>query len=229
MFNILVIEDDIWISQMLKRGLSDAGFSVTMASDGITGVELARQNKYHLVITDVMMPGLNGHQACKQIREMNQSLPILMLTALATTDDKIIGFESGADDYLVKPFDFRELMVRVHALIRRGSNPPENYEVLQYADLEMNLVDRIVRRQGDEITLTPKEFDLLKYLILNAERVVSRTELSEKVWDKHFDTGTNYIDVYINYLRNKVDRDYPVKLIKTRQGMGFILKSGILE
>jgi DNA-binding response OmpR family regulator len=225
MFNILVIEDDIWISQMLKRGLSDAGFRVIMASDGITGVELARKDTFNLVIMDVMMPGLNGHQACKQIRELNQSLPILMLTALATTDDKIVGFESGADDYLVKPFDFRELMVRVHALVRRGSNPSESFELLQYADLKMNLVDRIVRRQGNEITLTPKEFDLLKYLIINAERVVSRTELSEKVWDKHFDTGTNYIDVYINYLRNKIDRQYSVKLIQTRQGMGFTLKA----
>jgi DNA-binding response OmpR family regulator len=226
MLKLLVIEDDIWISQMLKRGLTDAGFSVDMASDGITGVNLASNNTYHLVITDVMMPGKNGIEACKEIRDINPDIPIIMLTALDSTDDKISGFESGADDYLVKPFDFRELLVRIQSLIRRGSANTKNTEVIKYADLEMNILDRSVRRQGSEIILTPKEFDLLKYMINNSERVISRTELSEKVWDKHFDTGTNYIDVYINYIRNKVDKGFDEKLIHTRQGMGFILKKG---
>jgi two-component system, OmpR family, copper resistance phosphate regulon response regulator CusR len=229
MLKILVIEDDLWISQMLKRGLADAGFDVDMASDGISGVKMATEQDYNLVITDVMMPGINGIQACKEIRQSNPGLPILMLTALSTTDDKITGFESGADDYLVKPFDFRELLVRIQSLIRRGTLSSNNSEILKYSDLEMNLLKRTVVRQGIEITLTPKEFDLLKYLLNNSERVVTRNELSEKVWDKHFDTGTNYIDVYINYLRNKVDKEFEEKLIHTRQGIGFILQTGAKE
>lgn len=226
---ILVIEDDIWISEMLKRGLVDAGFKVDMAADGATGVELATKKDYNLVITDIMMPGISGIEACKEIRDTKPNIPILMLTALSSTDDKVIGFESGADDYLVKPFDFRELLVRVQSLVRRGQSNNPNSEVLAYADLKMNLLQRMVKRQGNEIILTPKEFQLLEYLLKNPERVISRIELADKVWDKRFDTGTNFIDVYINYLRNKVDRDYESKLIHTRQGMGFILKSENLD
>lgn len=229
MLKILIIEDDVWISKMLKRGLADAGFYVDMATDGISGVKMATEQDYNLVITDVMIPGINGIQACKEIRQLNPGLPILMLTALSTTDDKITGFESGADDYLVKPFDFRELLVRIQSLIRRDTLSSNNSEILKYSDLEMNLLKRTVIRQGIEITLTPKEFDLLKYLLSNSERVVTRNDLSQKVWDKHFDTGTNYIDVYINYLRNKVDKEFEEKLIHTRQGIGFILQTGTKE
>ena len=221
---VLVIEDDVWISEMLKVGLTGNKFQTTLASNGIDGLALAKSNKYDVVITDVMMPGLSGIEVCKELRDFNHTIPIIMLTALDTTEDKILGFESGADDYLVKPFDFRELLVRIKAVTRRSHYDDSEIEHLTYSDVTMDLLKRQVTRNDQPIALTPREFQLLEYLMRNPEKVISRTELSKEVWDKHFETGTNFVDVYINYVRNKIDKEFDTKLIHTRQGMGFILE-----
>ncbi|MCC5925488.1 MAG: response regulator transcription factor [Bacteroidetes bacterium] len=224
--HILVIEDDVRVSDLLKRGLEENGYNVSQAFDGTTGRKLALANAYDLIITDIVMPGINGLELSKQLRALLPKTPIIMLTALGTTDDKIDGFESGADDYMVKPFDFRELLVRVQARLKRVAKAGNFHaEQLTYANLIIDLKGKTVKRDNTPIKLTPKEFALLQYLVENAERVVSRSEIARDVWDTHFDTGTNFIDVYINYLRNKIDKPFEPKLIHTRQGMGFVLKS----
>ena len=222
---ILIIEDDLRVAELLQRGLQEQGFTPTLAYDGISGKKLALQNDYDLVITDIILPKLDGIDLCKIIRQAKPNMPIIMLTALGTTDDKIEGFDAGADDYLVKPFEMRELMARIRALLNRRANSNINASIiLNYDDLEMNLHSKMVKRGTQDISLTPKEFKLLEYMLQNPERVLSRSEIAEKVWDTHFDTGTNFIDVYINYLRKKMDRDFEHKLIHTKSGMGFVLK-----
>ena len=222
---ILVVEDDNRLASLIKRGLEEQDFVVTLAYDGTTGKKLILNFPYDLMITDIILPQLNGLELCKEVRKLKPEMPIIMLTALGTTDDKVEGFDAGADDYLVKPFDMRELFARVHALIKRShKSPTMKYTVLKLADLEMNLETKIVKRNNTEINLTPKEFKLLEYMLQNPERVLSRTEIAENVWDTHFDTGTNFIDVYINYLRKKIDRNFDPKLIHTKPGMGFILQ-----
>jgi DNA-binding response OmpR family regulator len=226
MMNILIIEDDPRIAELIQRGLEEHGFFPTLAYDGLSGKKLVSQNHYDLIITDIILPKINGLDLCKHIREIKPETPIIMLTALGTTDDKVEGFDAGADDYLVKPFEMRELSVRIRALLKRNNKTVNNSgNLLKYADLEMNLHTKIVKRNGIEINLTPKEFNLLKYMLQNPERVLSRVEIAEKVWDTHFDTGTNFIDVYINYLRKKIDKNFDKKLIHTKSGMGFILKA----
>lgn len=226
MSQILVIEDDIRVAELLQRSLEEQNFTVDVAYDGYMGKKLALQKKYHLIITDVILPKINGIDLCKELKQMLPSTPIIMLTALGTTDDKVEGFDAGADDYLVKPFELRELYVRIRALLKRFENSTEQMgHVLKYADLEIDLNQKKFKRGGQEIHLTPKEFNLMQYMMENPERVLSRTEISEKVWDTHFDTGTNFIDVYINYLRKKIEHDVNNKLIHTKSGMGFILKS----
>ena len=194
-----------------------------MAYDGEMGLRLFTSSKFDLVISDVILPKMNGFELCKSIREIDQSMPILMLTALGTTDDKLDGFDAGADDYMVKPFDFRELNARITVLLRRSTNGIKdvNNDIL-YADLRINLKSKKVTRGDTEIKLSPKEYNLLVYMVENSDRLVTRMEIADKVWNTHFDTGTNFIDVYINYLRKKIDRDFDVKLIHTRVGMGFI-------
>lgn len=222
---LLIIEDDLRVAELLQRGLAENGFTTTLAYDGISGKKLALQNDYDLIITDIILPKMDGIDLCKQIRQAKPNMPIIMLTALGTTDDKVEGFDAGADDYLVKPFEMRELIVRIRALLnRRDTNSNASGFILNYADLEMNLHSKMVKRNGHDINLTPKEFKLLEYMLQNPERVLSRTEIAEKVWDTHFDTGTNFIDVYINYLRKKIDRQFDQKLIHTKPGMGFVLK-----
>lgn len=221
---ILVIEDDIWISEMLKIGFTANKYEVDLAFDGIQGIAKAKETSYDVIITDVMMPGKSGIEVCKEIRELDTTIPVIMLTALESTDDKVLGFDAGADDYIVKPFDFRELMARLKALTRRKLPGVINTDTIQYADLFIDIPKREVHRGGAPIVMTPREFQLLEYLMRNPERVISRTELSKEVWDKHFETGTNFVDVYINYVRNKIDKDFDTKLIHTRQGMGFILE-----
>lgn len=224
--NILIIEDDTRIAKLIQRGLQEQGFVTTLAYDGLSGKKLALQNNYDLIITDIILPKMDGLDLCKEIRQTKPDTPIIMLTALGTTDDKVEGFDAGADDYLVKPFEMRELLVRIRALLKRNNKTTNNSgNILKYADLEMNLHTKIVKRSGIEINLTPKEFNLLKYMLQNPERVLSRVEIAEKVWDTHFDTGTNFIDVYINYLRKKIEKDFNKKLIHTKSGMGFILKA----
>ena len=204
MQQILLIEDEQRIAELIKRGLEEQGFNITVAYDGLIGEKLAILNNYDLVITDIILPKINGIDLCKEIRSTNPDTPIIMLTALGTTDDKVQGFDAGADDYLVKPFDLRELQVRIRALLKRNNIINTQVFVLRYADIELNLNTKVVKRHEIEIALTPKELKLLEYMLKNPERVLSRAEIAENVWDTTFDTGTNFIDVYINYLRKKM-------------------------
>jgi len=225
MMKILVVEDDSRIIELIQRGLELQGFFVTLAYDGLLGKKLAMQNDYDLIITDIILPKMDGLDFCKEIRNKKPNTPIIMLTALGTTDDKVEGFNAGADDYLVKPFEMRELLVRIRVLLKRHNQIVNRYgNILKYADLEMNSHTKIVKRNDVEIHLTPKEFNLLEYMLQNTERVLSRAEIAQKVWDTNFDTGTNFIDVYINYLRKKIEKGFEKKLIHTKSGMGFILK-----
>jgi DNA-binding response OmpR family regulator len=225
---ILIIEDDQRMAELIQRGLEEQGFQTDMAYDGLSGKKLALQNSYDLVITDIILPKMDGLDLCKQLRQLRPDTPVIMLTALGTTDDKVEGFDAGADDYLVKPFEMRELLARIRVVMKRNKNEAGNTGfVLKFEDLEMNLNTKIVKRGETEINLTPKEFKLLAYMMQNPKRVLSRIEIAEQVWNTHFDTGTNFIDVYINYLRKKIDKEFSEKLIHTKSGMGFILKSGI--
>lgn len=224
MQSILIVEDDKRVADLLKAGLEENGYHVTAAYDGIMALRLFRANNFQLVVSDIVLPQMNGFELCREIRKIHAGVPILMLSALGTTDDKLDGFDAGADDYMVKPFDFRELTARIRALLKRQMEtnlPPR--ESIVYADLQIDLIRKEVRRGNIPLHLSPKEYKLLVYLVENAGRAIARTEIAEKVWETHFDTGTNFIDVYINYLRKKVDRDFDVKLIHTRPGMGFIL------
>lgn len=224
MQNILIVEDEKRVADLLKTGLEEAGYHTMVAYDGAMGLRLFRSNPFQLVISDIVLPKMDGFELCKEIRKTNAQIPVLMLTALGSTDDKLDGFDAGADDYMTKPFDFRELIARVKVLLKRDTGTvkrPEEH--VSYADLSINLGLQEVRRQDIPIKLSPKEYNLLLYMVENAERVISRVEISEKVWNTHFDTGTNFIDVYINYLRKKIDKDFEVKLIHTKPGVGFIL------
>lgn len=223
---ILVIEDEKRVADLIKRGLEEQDHAVQLAFNAETGRSLALQREFDIIIMDIILPDTNGIQLCKEVRLVKPDIPIIMLTALGTTDDKVEGLDAGADDYLVKPFDFRELQARIRTLTKRHARPPSpGSAVLSIGDLELNPVTFVVTRGGKEINLTPKEFRLLQYMMQNSGRVLSRAEIAEKVWETAFDTGTNFIDVYINYLRKKIDKDQPVKLIHTRSGIGFIIKA----
>ncbi|RHB29653.1 MULTISPECIES: response regulator transcription factor [Bacteroides] len=223
MYQILIIEDEQRVAELLKRGLEESGYQVVVAFDGMMGLRIFKSNTFHLIISDIILPKLDGFELSKEIRKINPAIPILMLTALGSTDDKLEGFDAGADDYMVKPFDFRELNARINVLLKRSAeNIRQVPEELIYADLKINLKSKTVYRNECEIKLSPKEYNLLVYMVENAERVLSRVEIADKVWNTHFDTGTNFIDVYINYLRKKIDRNFEKKLIQTKTGMGFI-------
>ncbi|MBB6612591.1 response regulator transcription factor [Pontibacter sp. Tf4] len=220
---VLLVEDDPKVASFIKRGLEEQTYEVEQAYDGTFGIKLALQNEYDLIILDVILPNRNGLEVCREIRLQNQLVPILMLTALGATDDKITGLDAGADDYLTKPFEFKELLARIRALTRRGTDNATS-EKLSIADLEMDLAKKTVNRGGKPVNLTAREFALLYYLLRNKERVVSRVDIIEQVWETSFDTGSNVIDVYINFLRKKIDKDHPNKLIHTLVGMGYVLK-----
>lgn len=224
MQTILIVEDEKRVADLLKIGLEENGYQTMVAYDGAMGLRLFQSNSFQLVISDIILPKLDGFELCKEIRKVNERIPILMLTALGSADDKLEGFDAGADDYMVKPFDFRELNARVKVLLKRNAEtvvrPPEQ---ITYADLSINLNLREVTRNNIAIKLSPKEYNLLLYMLENAEKVITRVEIAEKVWNTHFDTGTNFIDVYINYLRKKIDKDFGKKLIHTKPGVGFIL------
>ncbi len=222
---ILIVEDEKKIADSLKKGLEELDYDVMVAYDGTIGEKLFAQHLYDMVILDVNLPGINGLELCKRIRMKNKSVPVLILTTFGSVPDKVEGFNVGADDYMVKPFSFDELIVRIRALLRRSNQdtmPVGN--LLQLADLVMNLDTKEVTRSGKNIKLTAKEFLLLGYLLKNKKRVVSRADIGEHVWNIDFDTNTNTIDVYINYLRKKIDRDFPDKLIHTEVGFGYIMK-----
>ncbi|MBN8861802.1 MAG: response regulator transcription factor [Sphingobacteriales bacterium] len=220
---ILLVEDEPAVASMLNKGLAEEGHTVTVAPDGRLGLEMATSNNYQVIILDVMLPGLNGIELCRQLRKNENHTPILMLTALGTTDNLVTGLDAGADDYITKPFKFRELSARLRSLSRRGlSAEPER--VLRLADLEMNLTARTVERSGQQLSLTATEYRLLEYLMKNKGRVLSRLDLLENVWGIDFNLGTNVVDVYVNYLRKKVERSQFPKLIHTVIGMGYTMK-----
>lgn len=220
---ILIIEDEKRIASFISKGLLEEGYETAIAYDGVMGTKMALSQKYDLIILDLNLPHKNGFEVCKDIRTHNESIPILMLTALGTTVDKLEGFNLGADDYLVKPFEFKELLARVRVFLKRNNSRILPGNILKIANLEMNLNTKSVKRGEKEIHLTAKEFQLLEFFLKNKNHVVSRVEIAEKVWNVTFDSGTNIIDVYINFLRNKVDKEFSPKLIHTYVGMGFIL------
>ncbi len=222
---ILVIEDEPSISNFIKKGLEENGFEVAQAFDGEMGVRLAQRPDFAVIVLDVILPGINGLEVCQKIRrELGVQTPVLMLTALNETDDLVTGLEAGADDYLGKPFKFKELLARIRALSRRTGTQPPPANLLKVSDLEINLDSKAVQRAGKPIKLTAKEFFLLEYLVRNKNRVMSRMDILESVWDINFDLGTNVVDVYMNYLRNKIDKPFDQKLIQTVVGMGYMLK-----
>ena len=223
---ILVVEDEPKVASFLETGLEESGYEVDLAPDAFNGGELFASGHYELVVLDVNLPKKNGIELCREIRIINPQIPVLMLTAMGTTKDKLAGFDAGADDYLVKPFEFSELLARIKALLKRSSFQLEKQNNLKFQDLEMDLDTFTVTRNGKKIDLTQKEFALLEYLLRNRQRVITRSEIAEKVWDINFNTGTNVIDVYINFLRKKVDRDFHPKLIHTISGFGYVLKTG---
>lgn len=221
---ILLIEDEIKTIQSLQQGLAEQQWLVDAATDGDTGLRLALENTYDVIVCDIIMPGVTGLEICQYLRAKGNKTPFLLLSALSHTDDKVTGLEAGADDYLSKPFEFRELLARVRALARRPATNTRPENVLRFGDLEQDLDAKTVRRSGCPILLTPREFDLLTLFLRNPGRVLSKTEIAEKVWDLDFDTGTNVIEVYVNYLRNKVDKGFEQKLIHTQFGQGYVLK-----
>jgi len=221
--NILLIEDEPKVAAFIKKGLTEQMHQVTQAYDGAIGRKLALEEDFDLVILDVVLPNINGFDVCKQIRQFKKELPILMLSALGTVGDKINGLEGGADDYLTKPFHFDELLARIKALDRRRSITMPG-TVYQIADLQMDCFRKTVTRAGNIIMLTVKEFTLLEVLMYNKNRVLSRAYIAESVWGINFNRGTNLIDVYINYLRTKIDKGYSKQLIHTVVGMGYMIR-----
>lgn len=225
---ILIVEDERKIADTLRFGLTEHGYHVEVAYDGKIGQRIFSAHDFDLIILDINLPGVNGFELCKFMRNKNNNIPVIMLTAMGTLDDKVEGYDSGADDYLVKPFEFKELLLKIRALLKHimiQHLPVGN--LLKAGDLEMNLDTMEVVRAGNKINLTAKEFQLLEYLLRNKNRVLSRADIAINVWDTDFDTNTNVIDVYINYLRNKIDKSYSNKLIQTQVGTGYILKESL--
>lgn len=220
---ILVVEDEPKVATFIRQGLEENGHEVLSAFDGPTGQRMALEEAVDLVLLDVVIPLMTGVEVCRAIRAAGGTMPILMLTALGTTEDKVNGLDAGADDYLVKPFEFQELLARIRSLTRRRPVVATQVERIVYHGLELDLAKREAVRDGKHIGLTAKEFTLLEYLLRNPERVHSRAELCQHVWDIDFDTGTNVVDAYIKLVRKKVDKDFEPKLIHTRVGMGYIL------
>jgi DNA-binding response OmpR family regulator len=227
MKSILLIEDEQNVSSFIKKGLDEENYTVNVAYDGQTGLELLYQNQVDIIILDIILPGMNGFEICQKIRQQGyQDVPILMLTALGSTENVVRGLDLGADDYLVKPFKFKELLARINALGRRKNLTIPLHRQLSVADLVLDLDAKVVNRGGQEIKLTSTEYRLLEYLMKNQRKVVSRVDILENVWDINFDMGTNVVDVYVNYLRNKIDKGFEPRLIQTVIGMGYVLKEG---
>jgi DNA-binding response OmpR family regulator len=222
---ILIVEDERKVATFIKMGLEENSYVAEIANDGITGERMAQDTRYDLFILDIIIPGINGIELCKRLKLINPDIPVLMLTALGTTDDKISGFDAGANDYLVKPFEFRELLARVKVLLKKPAVTPIASDILIVGDLELDLERKTARRSGAQIELTAKEFSLLEYFMRNPGRVLSRIDIAEKVWDIKFDFGTNVVDVYVNFLRKKIDKGHDKKLIHTRVGFGYVFES----
>ncbi|GGF08724.1 response regulator [Hymenobacter cavernae] len=223
---LLLVEDEPKLASFIKKGFENEGYEIEVAYDGRMGQSLLRQHKYELIILDVNLPYVNGFELCRQVRADDPLVPVLLLTALDSLDDKVTGFEAGTDDYLVKPFEFKELLLRVRVLLKRSTEAAGVKRILRIADLELNLESKVVTRGGHRIDLTTKEYALLEYLLLNRGKVISRVDIAEKVWELNFDTNTNIIDVYVSYLRKKLDKGYETKLIHTVVGMGYVMREG---
>lgn len=221
---ILIVEDEEKVAKFIAQGLEENDFIVKVVHDGLEGKDEALSGRYDLIVLDISLPGMSGIEICKELRKNHIHKPVLMLSAMGTTDDKLTGFDVGADDYLVKPFEFRELLARIRALMKRASSETDTKNIIRVADLEINSDSKTVKRANKKIDLTTKEYLLLEYLAKNKGKVISRADIAEKIWDINFETGTNVIDVYVNFLRKKIDRDFSPKLIYTQVGMGYILK-----
>jgi len=219
---ILVVEDETKVASFIKKGLEESQYEADIAYDSVFAEKLARQYKYDLFILDVIIPGIGGLELCKKFKMTFPGTPVLMLTALGTTEDKLAGFDAGTNDYLVKPFEFRELLARVKVLLRSSDYPRETSNKLFVADLELDLDRKAVRRGNSFIDLTAKEFSLLEYFMRNTGRVLSRNDIAEKVWEANFEFSTNVVDVYVNFLRKKIDKGFSKKLIHTKVGFGYI-------
>ena len=221
---ILLIEDEVKLTSFIKRGLVAERYAVDVAKDGRGGLELAQTYQYDLILLDLMLPGMDGSEVLRRIRKENSSVPVLILSARGSVQDKVANMETGADDYLTKPFAFAELLVRIKALMRRG--PVNRASTIRVSDLELDRLSQQVKRGGHRIELTSKEYSLLEYLMSNAGRVLSRNMIIEHVWDQSFDGITNIVDVYIRHLRNKVDTGHDSKLLKTVRGVGYTIREG---
>lgn len=225
-----MVEDEASVASFINKGLTESGFEVSVSLDGVSGLQMALNGTFDLIILDIMLPGMNGLEVCRAIRKQNKQVAILFLTALATAENVVIGLDTEADDYLVKPFKFIELVARVKALLRRKETkhvpgPTEvAAEIYRLADLEVNDYTKVVKRDGRVISLTSTEYRLLLLFMKNPRRVMSRIDILEQVWSIDFDMGTNVVDVYVNYLRKKLDRDQQKKLLHTVIGMGYVLK-----
>jgi heavy metal response regulator len=218
---LLVVEDNPKMAGFIRQGFTEQGYAVDVADNGYDGEDLAAVEPYDLIILDVMLPDQDGTQVAENLRRRGVKTPILMLTALSTTADKVAGLDSGADDYLTKPFEFAELLARVRALLRRGQ--AEGTTTLQYEDIQMDLASRMVTRAGERVKLTAKEFALLEYFLRNPDRILTRTAIGEHVWDMNFDPDSNVIDVYVSMLRRKLDKGFDKRLIHTLIGTGYVL------
>lgn len=220
----MLIEDEPGLVSVIIRGLKESGVEISVAGDGSTGLEMATRHSFDLVILDVLLPGINGIQVCRELRKKDPNIPILMLTALGSTENIITGLDSGADDYMVKPFKFAELEARIRSLIRRSSAPSVVNTKQEIAGLEVDISSKTAKRYNKPINLTATEYRLLEYFVQNQNKVLSRINILENVWNIDFNMGTNVVDVYVNYLRKKVDNGHSVKLIHTVFGMGYIFK-----
>ncbi len=219
---VLIVEDEPKVAAFLEKGLKESGYETDVVYDGEMGKRFVTKNDYNVVLLDLVIPYINGVELCRQIRSVKPNLPVLMLTALGTTEDKVAGFDAGADDYLVKPFEFQELLARVKALTKRSSGTVESSNKIRVADLELDLDRKVALRGGCTIDLTAKEYALLEFFMKNTNKVLSRVTITERVWGIDFDTNTNVVDVYVNLLRKKIDKDFDNKLIQTKVGMGYI-------
>ncbi|MEL1239457.1 response regulator transcription factor [Flavobacterium flavipallidum] len=222
---LLIVEDEPNLLSILRKGLSEKNNEVSVALDGTTALDMIMNHNFDVVILDIMLPDINGIEICRRLRASKNFVPILLLTALGTTENIVTGLNSGADDYLVKPFKFSELEARIAALARRSVQEHRPNTLIQIEDLEIDNRAKSVKRNGEIIQLTAKEFKLLNYLASNSGTILSREDILENVWDINFDMNTNVVDVYINYLRNKIDKPYPIKLIQTIKGLGYLIKS----
>ena len=219
--HILIVEDELRLAEILQKQLQESGFKADVANDGYVGKRMIENAEYDLVVLDINLPLMNGYELCKEIRKKNRKIPIIMLTALGTSENKLIGFEAGADDYVLKPFDFRELLARINVFLKRKNVIIPESRKLSIADFEMDLDRKTATRAGKKIDLTSKEFALMETFLLNKNKLLSREFIIEKVWDLDFETGTNIIDVYVNYLRKKIDKNFEPKIIHTKFGFGF--------